>query len=165
MHIKKRDLQSALINIWSGNLSTKFPRSHEEEKWQQVLLMSNNEQPCKNVLQKEWKTNKMIEFFFPHGKVFIVKIKSFIILTLITYKQSIIKQVSTFYQLNVCVYTVDAITSFSWTFWGDDRVFQTKYHYAELDVQMLSANQLRNKQLNHSNKKIKILWHSTGKKM
>lgn len=50
--------------------------------WLPVLLMSNNEQPYKNVLsegmndeQDDW------EFLFPYGKVFIVKIKSFIILT------------------------------------------------------------------------------------
>lgn len=87
MHTKKkknnnRDLQSALINIWNENLSTKFPISHEEGMWLQVLLMSNNEQPYKNVLsegmndeQDDW------EFLFPYGKGFIVKIKSFIILT------------------------------------------------------------------------------------
>lgn len=47
-----RDLQSALINIWNENLSTKFPISHEEGMWLQVLLMSNNEQPYKNVLSE-----------------------------------------------------------------------------------------------------------------
>lgn len=56
MHTKKptnnRDLQSALINIWNENLSTKFPISHEEGMWLQVLLMSNNEQPYKNVLSE-----------------------------------------------------------------------------------------------------------------
>lgn len=57
MHTKKkptnnRDLQSALINIWNENFSTKFPRSHEEGMWLPVLLMSNNEQPYKNVLSE-----------------------------------------------------------------------------------------------------------------
>lgn len=47
-----RDLQSALIIIWNENLSTKFPISHEEGMWLQVLLMSNNEQPYKNVLSE-----------------------------------------------------------------------------------------------------------------
>lgn len=122
-----------------GNVASGFV---DEQQWTTVQERAFR--------RNEWRT-RWLRISLSLRKRFYCKNKIFHNSDINNLKQSISKKVSTFYQLNVCVY-INAITSFSWTFWGDE-YFELKQNIIMLSwmYKMLSANQNR-KKMNHVDK-------------